>query len=523
MNYKRINDFKNKDGDEYTSAVMIESGDFSREYQEDYLLPDYLPDAKKVLKFVCKPVIESAFMGNSTLEFTGSVFMKVLYLSEQSKLCSAGFSMSFEDKISNENITDDCVDLLLPKVYSASCRLQNPRKFNVRIKCGGEAEIWKRVSYLPEVYGGQSRDDMASVQTNPVLTEGMWVLSVKEDEMSFSEDIPLDKSMADIEEIIFSSSDITFDECRGGNNEIICKGSLDVRILYRGTDGMDYYLKKSLPVSANLNASGLGDESCPIVYAFEKPLDINVIEDEFGARRIFGIEMDYTIQAECFSKKEMYLTTDGYSTEKDWVNNYHVRDIYSKGQKVNGGFSVNEGIGLDDIGISSADKIVYYSCTPKLNVSSEGGKKERMIFEGECEMELIMAKKDGNVYPVSFRIPIKYESEKPFADKNGLICKCNAKATGVRLRTDESKVYVDMEIGFCAVSVEKNSRQLLESMRLVPSSSKKEQTGGCVVLCYPSKDDDIWSVAKKYRVRREDIASVNKISDEMPKVVRIPR
>ena len=147
MNYNRINDFKNKDGEEYTGATRIESTRQSREYTDDYILPDYLPDAKKVLEFTCRPVIESRFVGNSSVEYNGSLYCRALYLSEQSELGVATFTLPFEDKLSNENITDDCVDIILPGVYSSSCRLQNPRKLNIRVKAGADIELWKRRSY----------------------------------------------------------------------------------------------------------------------------------------------------------------------------------------------------------------------------------------------------------------------------------------------------------------------------------------------------------------------------------------
>ena len=50
MNYNRIRDFKNKDGEEYNGAERIEAISQSKEYSDDYILPEYLPDAKKVLE-----------------------------------------------------------------------------------------------------------------------------------------------------------------------------------------------------------------------------------------------------------------------------------------------------------------------------------------------------------------------------------------------------------------------------------------------------------------------------------------
>ena len=126
MNYLRVTDFKNKDSEDYCGAYLIESTKKERDFSEDYILPDFLPDAKKILKFTAKPVIETRFIGNSNLEYSGSIYCRALYLAENSTLCCASFTVPFEDKLSDESLTDECVDFLYPRIISPLCRLQNP-------------------------------------------------------------------------------------------------------------------------------------------------------------------------------------------------------------------------------------------------------------------------------------------------------------------------------------------------------------------------------------------------------------
>ncbi len=522
MNYNRINDFKNKDGEEYTGATRIESTRQSREYTDDYILPDYLPDAKKVLEFTCRPVIESRFVGNSSVEYNGSLYCRALYLSEQSELGVATFTLPFEDKLSNENITDDCVDIILPGVYSSSCRLQNPRKLNIRVKAGADIELWKRRSYMPELYGAVSREDEKSVQTNPKLYECMWVLGAREDEMTLSEDITVDKSMADIDSVILCRSDIRFDECRGGNNEIICKGSCSFECLYKGSDGQYCFLRRSIPVSENISANKVSDNSSCIVYANCKLPDVTVREDEFGQRRVMELDIEYSVEAVCFNDKKIWLTDDSYSTVKEVQNSHERTTVYSNGDKITGGFSVNESLMLDDAGFSANEKIISYSCCPAMELMGEPGKKGKLNFEGECEFSLLVQKADGSVYPVTFKLPIKYESDRPAPQTGSYEGKCSARASNVRLRTDNEKVYTDFEISFCSVIIQKEDMELLESIRLLPSAVTEQRPRSVITLCYPSSGDDEWCVAKKYRITREALSYSNSMNQEMPSVLKIP-
>lgn len=522
MNYNRITDFKNKDGEEYNGAERIECIRQSRDYTDDYILPDYLPDAKKVLDFICRPVIESRFVGNCSVEYNGSLFCRALYLSEQSELCVASFTMSFEDKLSNESITDDCVDVILPGVYSSSCRLQNPRKLNIRVKAGADIEIWKRHSYMPELYGNVGREDEMSVQTNPKLKDSMWVLSVREDEMSLSEDITVDKSMTDIESVITSKADIVFDECRGGSNELICKGSCNFECLYKGSDGQYYFLRRSIPVSENISAQKVSDGSNSIVYTNCKLPDVSVREDEFGQKRIIELDLEYAVEAVCFNPKQVWFTDDGYSTSKEVQITSRQVMLYSSYDKITAGFSVNESVALDDIGVSPNEKIISHSCFATMLLSKETGKKGRLLFEGECEFNLLVLKQDGSIYPVSFKLPIKYESDRKAPKTDDYEGKCLARMSNIRLRTDNEKVYADFEISFCAAVIFTESLPFLESIRVLPSTIRDEVSDSAITVCYPSKNDDEWSICKKYRITRDELALENAINKEMPSVLKIP-
>ena len=522
MNYLRITDFKNKDSEDYCGAYLIESSKKERDYTEDYILPDYLPDAKKILKFIAKPVIETRFIGNSNLEYSGSIYCRVLYLAEDSTLRCASFSIPFEDRLSSENLTDECVDFLSPHIVSPVCRLQNPRKMNIRMKLSADIEVFARSSTMPEVYGGRASDEKY-LQTNIKTVMSMNVTCLREDDLSFSEDISLDKSSPDISEIIFAEANVVFDECRASGSEILCRGSVIFECIYRSDDNNYHFLRRAIPLSEALVGDNIPPEGSIFALCHCKTPDVSVAPDEFGLNRIIELDLSYGVEICCKKEKSLLYASDAFSTANEAQNSFNSLEIYCPSDRIVSGFTVGESLKAEDCSLGKGDSVIAYFLKPEMSLAKAPGKHGKLAFEGQCEVTLIVSRPDNPPRSAAFTLPLKFESDRPFADNAVYTSKTLCKATNPRIRFDGESLYADFELSISSDILKRSDISALSAIRLMPESKRKSPDGSTITVYYPSSSEDEWDIAKKYNITREGLAAFNEItSSEIPSVVKIP-
>ena len=523
MNYLKITDFGNKDADAFCSAVRIEKTMQSIDRCEDYTLPDYLPDAKKIVSYSVSPIPETRFSGNGNLEYSGNIYVRVLYSSENGELAGCSFSIPFDNRLTSDGITEGVVDFITPKLISSSCRLQNPRKIKTALKLGCDIEVWKRESFLPDLYGANGRD-ISTLETNPSEYETVNITCVREDDMTLEEDVTIDKSLPDISSIIYSTLNITFDECRGSRGEIIMRGGADFYCTFSGSDGNYYSVRRFIPLSETLSSDKANDDSFCSCKVFCKSPDVSVREDEFGQMRVIELNESYSVEAKIANRKNVYLTRDCYSSKCDV--NIEKKDItlFRCEEKLGANFSVNESFPLSSVGISESDTIVTFEPSGEIHLSVDPGKHGKLAFEGKCRLSVIAKKPDDTMYSSIVEIPFKYESERKY--KQGCIYEDESECRfgDMRVRSDGEKLYTDFELAMssCVFSSEKQS--LLSEIHLVPSSNTNPSAASEMAVCFTSPSDNVWDIAKRYSISRDTLAKENGISgNELPTCLVIPQ
>ena len=129
-------DFRAGEDENYCCAQRVFREERFRQESEDYILPDYLPDVKKTVGIYPQAIVKGRFLSSGTLEYSGEVRYKILYISEDERLYGVTFFTGFEDKIGNENFEEECVECIEPEVRAPVLRMINPRKFSITAQIG---------------------------------------------------------------------------------------------------------------------------------------------------------------------------------------------------------------------------------------------------------------------------------------------------------------------------------------------------------------------------------------------------
>jgi len=117
-----------------TVTMLNSDTTFTHEVSEEFSLPDYVPEVRRVLHTKTAVLPEGKFISdsgaNTNLEFDGTVTYNVIYTDDEGKLCSTPLSSNYDGQtvITGHPDTvfiDTCVD-------SAVCRVTAKRRLVIK-------------------------------------------------------------------------------------------------------------------------------------------------------------------------------------------------------------------------------------------------------------------------------------------------------------------------------------------------------------------------------------------------------
>ncbi|MBE6672902.1 MAG: DUF3794 domain-containing protein [Ruminococcaceae bacterium] len=515
MDYNMMKNFRDRENDQFCAAMMVDETDVTKELSDDFILPDYLPDVKRVVWVQACPRLGNRFLGSGILEYEGAVAYKVLYIAEDNRVRCAAFLSDFKNKIESEELGEDCVDVLMPVAKAVICRMQNPRKLNIRCKAGIEGAIWRRVSFVPELYGARSGEEKG-IETKEECLDALNVTSRRESGLVYSEDITLESSMPAIGEVICSSADIYVDECRPAGNELLLRGVCEVELLYSFLmdEKEDYVLlRRTLPYSQSLEADTLKEGCNCRVKVLPEGVTVNVREDEFGKRRMIELDINYSLDMEVLHPKKLFYCRDCYSVDRECQSTSEQKQIWRMADSARPSFSVNENRLLSQIEASELIEVKACNVSPYLALEQERGKKDRPIFSGMAKVTVLGIKEDGMYCCTVFDVPLRLEGERSLAaQKVRILMDC--RAAGVRCRSDGEKLYVDFEVISNMVLMACEEANSVQVIRMLPDKGREQEKGAVATLYFPDRGESMFDIAKKYRVSRVSLMERNGMEKE---------
>lgn len=505
MDYTRKPDFRRGEDENFCGAGEVFREKRLKESSEDYILPDYLPDIKKVAAVFPAATIKGRFLGSGTLEYEGEACYKVLYVAEDQTLRTAVFLTGFEDKIGNEELTEDCVELLTPLCEGVNVRLLNPRKLNIRSQNGADVAVYKRRCYMPELYGARTVEDENKLQCETAEMAGMNVLCLRETGLTLSEDLSFEAAMPTAGELVFSFFRLVPQDCRVTEGEVQMRGTAEICcILSAGKDAEgkeDYFcLERSLTFSQTVKNNCLHAGGVCFAELQPEGSEFRLREDEFGQKRVVEADLTYLCDLAVFYPKNIFLMTDGFSLEKETELSTSEKEFCTLSSPLKGGFSVNETVGVD---LPEEGGYRLFQCVvePEMHLCEEG---EKATLEGTAEVLMLLKDSAGAPDARRVSLPLRFRTEIPMEGKGEARVCC--RASGTRYRLSGNRLSLDFEVDFGGYLLGKQSRRTVDILRILPEQRKTPGKRGSILLYYPDKDESAFAVAKKYGIPPEEPA-----------------
>ena len=157
------------------------------------------------------------------------------------------------------------------------------------------------------------------------------------------------------------------------------------------------------------------------------------------------------------------------------------------------------------------DSIVLTSAAASVDSMEKQGNK--LIFSGNADVSAILHNGAGIYLSRSFTVPFRAETDASRVGED-FHAISDASVLTVSGRMDEDAVLCDLEILISYVLFEKHEETYIRTCNVYKDRPVSRADDTMLTLYYPSADDTLWDVAKKYSTTVPELLSANNMTEE---------
>ena len=487
---------------------------FTREMQNDIVLPDYCDDINRIIRVDAKPVIKNKYANKDVARLNGIIAVTVIYISDPYKqLRSFSFANDFDYSCDIPGVTPGHKMSSQIEIGELNCRLLNPRKMTVRIESG---ILIKTSENKPQNQNEYDSSSFYANSANPDEHDGILIEKLKhnfescdmlvgEADAKIEENIEITEGSG-ANEIIYADINISVDEIKPLYNKAVVKFTSDVKLLYNSVEDKNEYIKitKKIPSTQIVEIDELDEKyecSCKISLASLKT-DIDI--DQYGENKIINVDFLTQIELTAFKNIEYEAVVDAYSpkyensVQNETVKVQRYKGIYKEKQ------FIEDSVALEDAAIEEVMDAVGI-----IMINNSVLNESVITINSSAEIAVMVKSSDGEIQNLDCSIPIKTEinaGEKIIngnADINGYV-------TNLEAAIENGKLNVKVSVCYECVVFENENRNMVRAVIVDAEKPKSPKKDSQMIIYYPQKGENIWGIAKKYDSQVSKIMKFNK-------------
>lgn len=463
------------------------------EISEDFTLPDYQPEIRRLLRVIPAIPVPSRYIGGNLAEFSGNVCWSVLYVGNDGSVCGVKLSSVYEassefdpDAEAEPDSDFEAYDSITPE--SVVGRVTAPRKLNLRCRLNHHIRAYGEHRTEADIYGDAAPHSIKKLtRTLPFVRINGGI----DDSVELEDSFPL----AENSKLIDTQASVTVNDASADDGGIVCRGTVALRLMYRNGNGEPVTVDRKLPFTANAAAEldGGGWNCC----AYGRITDISA--EMNGAEANCRVRVCVTAQAQ--KNLPVQFTADIFSTENECEKSMASTSVpcsllcgcYSF---THDGSSVIEGL-------PEGAKVLDAVCTAEPErIAPEKG---RYIMTGKCRYNVLFGA-DGEYSARETELPFRCElgagAETPHdwcADISVASC---------RVRPEGENMAFSAEMT-AAVRICGNSA--IDAVREASFGPELDRRRAAFTVAYTADGDTLWDIAKRYTADPDMLAESNGI------------
>lgn len=514
-----INNFSN--GFELTVPSTVQTAfcdkTLTDEIAQDFTLPDYQPEIRKLLSVTPSILPPSRFLGAGEAEFAGNVAFTVLYIGGDGGLYTTELSAPYTFRVPMEGDerfagnmplqvdAETTVDSLItrvsaPRKLSVKCRLRahvtglcdEEIDMTVAGEGTGDATLEKleRTQLCARTCFATGEAMELTDELSASAGEGELRLIGTEGAVQMTETVPVEGGVSCRGELYIKAM-VTRDTTAGGEDTDPTLAADTVEILTRRIPfSQTVELPMSLP-AGDRDAMAFG--TCTGITARVE-----------GDKILCAATVIPEVQAQGSDK--VTFVCDCFSTAHDSVCEMRRFDFFRAVVCVNGNVT-------ESGTVRAAEAVIPLGAIP-LDLTADAANADvvcergHLILTGDCQYRMLYRTAEGELGSAEFRLPLRYEIPGESGRCDGEDYGVTARLTmlGGHARPDGEGYVIDAEWAIAARVFAKAVAEAVGAVRLEGACAARR---GAYVLCYPETGESLWGIAKRYHTPIRSLAALN--------------
>ncbi len=454
---------------------------------EDFVLPDYIPEVRRVIGVRATVSADGKYLSGDELETDGGVTYNVLYVGGDGAICMTSQTSSYtgrvsvkveDDRFSPQDIVMSCT------VENVNCRVTAPRKITLSSKV--------RIKILSQKPADAS-----------MKTEGTYAVRRKTEGYKCTAMTELRQTgerTGEIREregmhVIMASGELCLSDARISGGTINVKGDAYVTALLLSPEGSYITAKSRVPVEEELPLSEVPkDNSCCAAFG-----EVVLLEMEAADDGVLTWRMEYDIDCDVLRCADASVTTDAYLTgTADTLETTSYDSVYPAGA-VNGRLTTQTSVKLKP-------GMAYVCAWGKGVVDKFELTNGRMTLSGNVYLSVVEAG-GGEALLDDAVLPFRYECEaisNKTAESTAINGKTSVRVTDIQARADGDSLSLTAELAISAVAVGTETIKCVSLISPAPDETGTAKKNDNMIRVYiPDEGESAWDVEKRFRLGRE--------------------
>ena len=470
------------------------------EIASEFSIPDYQPEIKRILRVQATVLPADRYIGVGNADFSGRVDYRILYVAADGALYSTIQSEPYQfstplELNSDFELNDGFVCDVESVCDMAVGRLIAPRKFSVKCRLRSRVRIYGTQCREVSMIGGDS-DELQKLCGSADCAKLFCGVG---ETFILGDDVLCDAQAGDLR-VICGEGQVFVTEAVAGSGVVNCRGEVALKLLCcrDGGDTAPSPILRRIPFTQSVALDGVEINCDATAEGVCRDLQITVEE----GRVLCEVGVCLTVRAQ--RNERVSFIRDLYSTCSESEQSYISCAFLQAVKCVNGNFSIGTALPLEDAGIKSNAALIDFSLVPMLTGFDCEHGKYHLSGRARCAAVTVA---DGELSVQEFEIPFRYECDgtaDAVADYNATVSPISCRA-----RMDGERIGVDAELAVCLSTRGESCIQMLSQAKF---GEAVPHMGASYTVCYPAREDTLWSVAKRYHRSVDAISEINSLA-----------
>lgn len=466
----------------------------------DMIVPDSKPDILNTISTSGMVCVYKKEVLDGKVRVDGNINTYIMYMAddEKDKIRGINTTLDFSETIQIPNVNDEMSCKVTTNLKSIEAKVINGRKVGIKAMVDIEVNVYSNeviaiVNSIPDAEGIQMLQE--SLMVNSLVGTG--------DNKIFAKDTININVEDNLAEILKAGVEIGNKDVKISYNKVLTKADAEIKILYLTEDNRIGTINSNVPIVGFIDIQDVNENNiCDVDYEIRNI----VLKPNSAQEHSIYIEIEIGVYVNVFEEKEISLIQDLYSPLENLEFNQRKIATISDKKMVSDILQIREKINLDDFGDKN---IIDVDVIPK--IEKEHRKESKIIYEGELNINFILANGDLQVETRSVNIPFDYSVDN-FENSENLVTDMEVFVKNQDfIVQDAGVVNCNIDLEMCMNSYKTSNLNVIDEIQ---TNGEREEEDYSIIMYIVKKGDTLWKIAKKFGSTVDDIARTNGIEDE---------